>query len=384
MGITHRERVRMALNHEETDRVPLDFGGSHETGIQADVYARLLEILGFEPENPAGRDGGTEATVVPSEKVLRHFDIDVRGVEAKIGSVDARRMIDEHTAMDGWGVTWSRADAASPYINIKGPLQQLDDPTIADVESLPWPVADDPQNIAGLRDQLEKLRAETDYALVIRLRNVGVLYLGQRVRGFAEFLTDLLTGSGFADALLERGTDMACAFARTVLTEVGDLVDGVSFADDLGIQTQPMMSPALYRSGIKPYHKRLVETIHRHTGARVILHSCGAIRPLLGDLIDCGVDVINPVQVNATGMDPAGLKRDFGDDLSFWGGIDTQRVMPNGSPAEVADEVRRRIGDLGRGGGYTLAAVHNIRADVPAENVVAMYETAREVVAARS
>ena len=379
MGITHRERVNKALNHEETDRVPMDFGGSHETGIQADTYARLLEHLGFEPEVFKGLEDGDEATVVPSEKVLRHFDIDVRGVEARIGTIDARQMIDENTAADGWGVTWQRADAASPYINVKGPLQHLDDPTAADAAALPWPVADDPQNHAGLRERIERLRAQTDCAVVLRLRNVGVLYLGQRMRGFSEFLTDLISGSGFTDAFQERGTEMACAFARSVLIEVGDLVDGVSFGDDLGIQNQPMMSPALYRSGVKPYHKRLVETIHQHTDASVILHSCGAIRPLLGDLIDCGIDVINPVQVNATGMSPTELNRDFGSDLCFWGGIDTQKVMPNGTPKEVAEEVRRRVGDLGSGGGYVLAAVHNIRADVPVENVVAMYETAKEL-----
>jgi len=376
MALSHRERVTRALNHEETDRVPIDFGGSHETGIQADAYAGLLKHYGFESEDVEGRDGGTEATIVPSEKILKHLDIDVRGVDAKIGAVDARTILDENTLVDGWGVTWRRADTASPYMNTNGPLQHLDDPTVADAESLPWADGTDPANVAGLRAQLEKLRTETDYALVVRLRNVGILYLGQRIRGFSEFLTDLVLQPDFANAFQELGTDMVCDFARTVLTEVGDLVDGVSIADDLGIQTSPMMNPDLYRSMVKPFHKRLGETIHENTDAKVILHSCGAIRPLIGDLIDCGVNVLNPVQVNAAGMQPGALKRDFGKDLSFWGGIDTQIIMPTGSPTDVANEVRARIGDLGSGGGYTLAAVHNIRADVPPENVAAMYETA--------
>jgi uroporphyrinogen decarboxylase len=378
MAITHRERVVSALNHEETDRVPIDFGGSHETGIQADAYAGLLKHYGFEPEEVVGRDGGTEATIVPSEKVLKHLDVDVRGLDASIRAVDARTQVDENTLVDGWGVTWRRADAASPYMNTHGPLQHLDEPTIADAESLPWADGTNPVNVAGLRDRFEKLRNETDYALVLKLRNVGILYLGQRIRGFSEFLTDLVLQQDFANAFQEIGTNMVCDFARTVLTEVGDLVDGVSIADDLGIQTSPMMNPDLYRKMVKPYHKRLGETIHENTDAKVILHSCGAIRPLLGDLIDCGINVLNPVQVNAAGMDPGELKRDFGEELSFWGGIDTQIIMPTGSPTDVANEVRARIGDLGRGGGYVLAAVHNIRADVPPENVAAMYETALE------
>jgi uroporphyrinogen decarboxylase len=277
---------------------------------------------------------------------------------------------------DGWGVVWKRSDASSPYMNVRGPLQHLDVPSSADLEPLPWPDGDYADSVDGLRPRLQQMRDETDFALVLRLQTAGSFYLGQRLRGFSEYLQDLILNPGFVEELQERATAMVCAFASAVVGEVGDLIDGVSFGDDLGTQTQPMMSPELYRKMQKPYHARFVETIHRHTDAKVILHSCGAIRPLLGDLIDCGVQVINPVQVNAAGMDPGELKRDFGDDLSFWGGIDTQRVLPTGSPEDVVGEVRSRIGDLGRGGGYVLAAVHNIRAEVPPENVVAMYDTA--------
>lgn len=376
MTITHRERVRKALNHEASDRVPVDFGGSHETGIQADAYAALLKHLGFEPEVPERWERGEEATLTPSEKVLRRFEIDVRGIDARIGGVDARRQVDLNTAVDGWGVVWKRGDTSLPYINLQGPLQGLEEPSPSDVESLPWPAGGYQEDVAGLREHLWQLRAETDYALVVRLRNVGTFYLAQRLRGFAEYLEDLLLNPVFAEALQDRATDMACAFARAVLGEVGDLVDGVSFGDDLGTQTQTLMNPDLYRRLVKPYHARFVGTMHDCTDAKVILHSCGAIRPLLGDLIDCGVDVINPVQVNAAGMHPADLKREFGQDLCFWGGIDTQRILPFASPAEVAEEVRQRINDLGQRGGYVLTAVHNIRAEVPPENVAAMYDTA--------
>ena len=255
------------------------------------------------------------------------------------------------------------------------PVWTLDDPSPSDVESVPWPEGD-LADLRGLRDRFERLRNETDCAIVVRMRNVGAFGIAQRLRGFTELLQDLILSPAFAEALHERATAMACSFAGTVLDEIGDLVDGVSFADDLGIQTQTLMSPELYRSSVKPYHARLVETFHRHTDAAVIMHNCGAIRPLLGDLIDCGVNVINPVQVNAVGMDPAELKREFGKALCFWGGIDTQGVLPHGSPADVAEEVRKRVADLGRGGGYVLSAVHNIQREVPPENIAAMYETA--------
>jgi uroporphyrinogen decarboxylase len=377
--MTHRDRVLKALGHEETDRPPIDFGGSHETGIQADAYAALLDRLGFEPEQIDAREIGEEATIIPGDRVQARFDTDVRGTSAMIGAVDDRTRIDDLTAVDGWGVTWQRSDTASPYINIKGPLQHLESPTAADVDALPWPDPTAPEIIDGLRDYFLKMREETDYALIIRLRNVGGLYLAQRLRGFGEYLMDLVVNQSFAEALQERGAVMVCEFARTVLEEVGDLVDGVSWADDLGMQTQPLMNPELYRKAIKPYHQRLGNTIRSNTDAKVILHSCGAIQPLLGDLIDCGVDVINPVQVNASGMDPAELKKEFGADLSFWGGIDTQQILPFGTVEDVVREVRARKNDLGDKGGWTVAAVHNIRAEVPPENVIAMYDTVLEM-----
>ena len=170
---------------------------------------------------------------------------------------------------------------------------------------------------------------------------------------------------------------MLCGIASTALEVVGDVVDGVSIADDMGIQTQSFMSRDLYRLMVKQHHRREIETIRRHTSAKVIMHSDGAIHELLPDLIEAGVEVINPVQVNASGMDPVQLKREFGQDLCFWGGVDTQIVLPRGSPDDVAAEVRRRLDDLGRGGGYVLASVHNIQAEVPPQNVVAMFNTAR-------
>jgi uroporphyrinogen decarboxylase len=377
MPPSHRERVLRALDHEETDRVPIDFGGGPATLIHPDAYRALLAHLGFEEEQPAEELRGEGQVVSPSERVLRRFDIDVRGFYLGEPDIRPRRQLDGSSYIDEWGATWAKAHPTAPYINVKGPLQHLDDPSPSHLDRIAWPVPDDPGRARGLRARVERLRSETDHAIVLNLPN-STFALAQRLRGFTELLEDLILNPSFAEALQERVTDVICGIAETALGAAGDLIDGVSFADDMGIQTQAFMSRDLYRTMVKPHHARFVATLRRHTRARIIMHSDGAIYDLLPELIDCGVQVVNPVQVNAEGMDPERLKREFGADLCFWGGVDTQEVLPHGSPADVAAEVRRRLADLGRGGGYVLASVHNIQAEVPPENVIAMFETAHQ------
>ncbi|MBI4305921.1 MAG: hypothetical protein HY678_06335 [Chloroflexi bacterium] len=378
--MSHRERVIRALNHEEADRVPIDFGGGPATQIHPDAYVALLKHLGFEPEELVEGERGEGQVVRPSERVLEHFDIDVRGLGLNDPESSPRRFTGQNCYVDEWGVTWHKAHFTAPWINVKGPLQDVAEPTPRDVDAMPWPDGSDSSRVRGLRERVERMRRETDYAIVLNLPNSNFA-LAQRIRGFTEFFEDLLLNPAFANALQERITDVICDIATLALVEVGDLIEGVSFADDMGIQTQSFMSGNLYRRMVKPHHARFVANLHDRTRAKVIMHSDGAIYDLLPDLIDCGVQVINPVQVNAEGMDPMLLKREFGRDLCFWGGVDTQKVLPYGSPRDVADEVKARLGDLGRGGGYVLASVHCIQAEVPPANVVAMFETAHAALA---
>jgi uroporphyrinogen decarboxylase len=188
----------------------------------------------------------------------------------------------------------------------------------------------------------------------------------------------LLKESKFVAALLDKALEIQLGVCRQVLRALGDNVDVLVFADDLGTQDNLQISPKMYRSIIKPRQKALFEAVRELSSAKLLFHSDGAIADIIPDLIEIGVDAINPVQPTCRGMDTAVLKRRYGEVLSFWGSIDTQHVLPFGTPQEVEDEVKRRIDDLAPGGGFVLAAVHNIQPEVPPENVVAMFETALE------
>ena len=204
----------------------------------------------------------------------------------------------------------------------------------------------------------------------------GIFEQPARTMGLPNFLMALLNEPQFADRLMEGITDLYIESCNQYLDKVGKYLDVFTYWDDLAGQDGWLIRPELYRRLIKPKQRRLVEAIKKKTGAKLFYHSCGATRGLIPDLIDLGFDILNPVQVSAKGMDTAELKRQFGKDITFWGGVDTQHVLPFGTPQQVVDEVKRRIDDLAPGGGFVFAAVHNIQAFVPAQNMVAMFDTA--------
>jgi uroporphyrinogen decarboxylase len=313
--------------------------------------------------------------VVPDEAILCRFEADARPLLLATPLGRPERKLSEDTLLDEWGVTWTR-HGGSHYINTDGPFCHLADPTLQDLEKYDWPEPADPGRFAGLRDQARKLHEETDYAVIINFSN-GPVHLCQYVRGFGTWLEDLLLRPVFAEALLDRVSDILIQIANRALEEAGEYVDLVMYGDDIATQNATMFRPDLYRRMIKPRHKALSDAIKRH-GKPILFHSCGAVYALIRDLIEVGIDALNPVQVSAADMATERLKREFGRELTFWGGIDTHRVLPTGTPAEVREEVKRRIDDLAGNGGYVLCAVHNIQPEVPPENVVAMYEAALE------
>jgi len=376
--LSHRERALKALDHEETDRVPIDIGGAGPTSIHVTPYTGLLKLLGLEEAGQAQEEGewaATHAMATPAERVLKRLDVDFRGVHLGSPDLIPTEWLDRNNYRDEWGVVWTRT-AGNYFINTKGPFQERE-PTLGDLKRHRWPVPGDPGRVKGLRQELERLRQETGCALVLNLPYC-ILRECQRMRGFAESMADLMLNPALAHAMMERVLEVSAGVAVAALGEVGDLVDVVLFPEDMGTQEQCYMRPKLYREMVKPYHRRLVEAIKSKTDAKVLLHSDGAVYEIIGDFIDIGVEALNPIQVSARGMgDTRKLKAEFGRDLCFWGAIDTHRVLPFGTPGEVAAEVRTRIDHLAPGGGYVLASVHTINAEVPPANVAAMLETAR-------
>ena len=371
VALTSRERVNIALNHQEPDRVPIDVGGI-ASSIDAGGYRNLVTLLGMTDELKRPEVQDETNTVIPCEEILVRFGVDTR-VLSVASPQSTRQQVDEKTRIDEWGVEWVRPETGN-YMQKSGPFQGKEI-TMADLDRHSWPSIDGDTRLPGLAEEARRLHEETDYAIVVGVGN-SMVALSQRLRGFGEWMEDLVLNPPIAEALLDHVTNVNIAFAQAVLDQAGPYVDVVAFADDLGFQERPYMRPELYRDKVKPYHRRLVEAIKSKTKAKVVIHSDGAIYPLIPDLIDVGIDGINPVQVSAAGMGAERLNAEFGKDLCFWGGIDTQRVLPFGTPDDVVNEVRERIGHLAPGGGYVLATVHTMRPEVPPENMIAMFESA--------
>ena len=375
--MTSRERVLASLNHQEPDRVPIALGQAVGDGITLVAYRNLLKHLGMDEGMARLKDTRAQTAKV-DEEVLRRFRVDFRGIG--LGAPDGwkERWLDDHTVQDEWGVVRTRPRDSYYFDLCRSPLAE--EATLAAVERHAWPDPLDPGRYRGLKDGARRLHRETDYAVVLDL-NCAFFLRCCELRGWENFYMDLVADTEFAEALMDRYLEIRLAMAERALQEVGDSVDIVVVtSDDLGMSERTLISPALYRALIKPRQKRTFDFFKARTGAKRYYHTDGAIYPLIPDLVEIGVEVLNPVEVRAAGMeDTERLKREFGDRLTFWGAIDTHHVLPHGTPEEVRGEVRRRIRDLGPGGGYVVSPVHNVQPDVPPENVVAMYDAAQEL-----
>ncbi len=366
-----------SLNHQEPDRVPIALGQATGDGITLVAYRSLLAHLGMDPGTAQLKDTRAQTARV-DEAVLRRFRVDSRGIG--LGAPDGwtDNWLDARTVQDEWGVVRTRP-ADSHYFDLcRSPFAE--DPTRSAIESHPWPDPLNPGRYRGLRERARRLHRETGYAVVLDV-NCAFFLRCCELRGWENFYTDLVADVPFAEALMDRYLEIRLAMAVRALEEVGDAVDVVMVtSDDLGMTQGPLISPSLYRTLIKPRQQRTFDAVRARTDAFLYYHTDGAIYSLLPDLVEIGVQVLNPVEVRAVGMeDTAKLKREFGGALAFWGAIDTHHVLPQGTVAEVWDEVRRRILDLGPGGGYVVGPVHNIQPDVPPANVVAMYDAAYEL-----
>jgi uroporphyrinogen decarboxylase len=376
-----RERVLTALNHEEPDRIPIDLGSTRVSGICLDAYASLLDALGLGQRELRVVDT-KQGLAGPDEDVLEALGVDFRPVWTNPpsgGEAPITQEGDYEVFVDEWGCRVSRPRSGGLYFDLTEPA--ITEPSLEALEKYAWPDVDDPARYEGLRQRAQRLREESPYALVGHCDfGQDVLGIFLNVRGYTEAMLDLAAYPDFAEAFMDGVARLAMRAWGHFLDQVGDLLDVVAFYDDLGMQDRPLVSPAMYRRMIKPRHARIIAAIRERTRAKVFFHSDGAVAEFIPDMIEIGVDILNPVQVSAAGMeDTAALKRRYGKNIAFWGAAcDSQRILPSGSLEDVRRESRCRIADLAPGGGFVFAPVHNIQDDVSGEKTLALYQTARE------
>jgi uroporphyrinogen decarboxylase len=399
--MNHRERVMAALNHVQPDRVPIDLGGHRSSGISAIAYPKLRQLLGL-PERPVRVYDIVQQLAVIDEDVLDRFGVDT--IELGRGFSLTDENWSDWVLPDGtpcqvpaWSVperddeSWvirsksGRVVAAMPdgalyfeqtYWPFFDDEENIDDIPGAFAESMwttiaapPGPVSDD-----QLRDGARGLRASTDRA-IIGLFGGNLLECGQFLYRNDGFLMLLAENPDRVHAFLDRLVELHLKNLERFLGLVGDSIDIILFGDDLGMQSGPQMSPAMYREFFKPRHQLMWNRAKELADVKVQLHCCGGVRPLLEDLIDAGLDAINPVQISCTGMDAAELKAEFGDRLTLWGGgCDTRFVLSDATPEDVATHVRQQVEILSPGGGFVFQQVHNVLANVAPENIVAMLD----------
>lgn len=372
MTITPRQRVLKALDHQVADRVPIDFGSTNNTGITAPAYERLKEYLGVNQETRIY--DRMQQLVYVDEEVLQRFSVDTRGLILKGPENTLDEELPDNSYRDEWGIV-RRQPQDSPYFDlVYSPFGE--EMTSKLLDKHPWPDPKDPGRFRGLKEEAAHWRSHGDYAIVLQLRG-GFIGQAQALRGFENWFMDLLLQPELLGELLDRTLDFAMKVASQAVAQVGDNVDILGYGDDIGMQTGPMFSPEVYRQVIKPRQAKFIDHLKTISGGKKVLyHSCGSIFDLMDDLIEIGVDAYNPVQTTAHKMDLVELKKRFGDRITFWGGVDTHRILNKGSVDEVRRETRRVMDILSPGGGFVLNSVHNIQPDVPPENICAMFDEA--------
>ncbi len=374
-----RERVLTTLNHQEPDRIPFDLGGTGMTGIHKTPYQKLRAYLGL-PEVEIRTEDIIQQLAVVDEDVMARLGTDCRNVAPRSSAIYNLVLRDEgeYTAYtDEWGIDWYMPKSGGFYYDmVRHPLENA--ASVEDTLSYLWPDAADPLRFAGLRERAKAAHAQGKIVILGGLC-AGVTEMHSWLRGYYNYYTDFYLNPGLSEYLMDKVVELKMAYWERALSEAGDYVDVVMEADDMAGQDQLLLSPQIYRQFIKPRHARLFAFIKQKAPVKIFFHSCGAIRPLVGDLIEAGIDILNPVQKSAAGMDLAELKKEFENEIVFWGGgVDTQHIFNVGTPEQVREDVKRSLDALAPGGGFVFATVHNTQPDVPPENFMTMWETLQE------
>lgn len=372
--MTPRECFHAAMNHEQPDRLLLDMG-KHIGSIHRRAYIKLKEHLGDDSMvNENVILDRMAQTVVPDESLLQRFDIDFRWIVPNWVQVMERKDVPGY--IDMWGVPYKATEDRDHCVVDGAPMRPA---TLETIDDFQWPDPNDPEQFKGLREKAKTLYENTDYVIGADAIKAGVLMNALQLRGYDQFFMDLVIDKEFAEALMDRILDTLKQMWSRYMEAVGPYVQVAYVTDDLGSQSSLLISPKLFREMLKPRMKELHDHIKSLADVKLMFHTDGAVLPLVDDFLEMNVDILNPVQTSVSGLeDTFALKKTFGDRLSFHGAIDVQQMLPNASTEELEQEIARRVYDLGRNGGYILAPCHNIGHDVPPENVVTLFEKARE------
>lgn len=377
-----RERVRLALDHKEPDRIPFDLGGTGLTSIHHKAYRELRKRLDLPDCEPRLMDI-LQQIVFIDDDLCQLWGTDVTNVAPRSSAlfkieINTTDMPDYDFFYDEFGVGWRKPKENGWYYDmfyhpLSGSISKRD------IDNYPWPNPTDPGRFEGLAERARAVAA-SGQAVILGGLTAGFQEIASWMRGFENYYADLAGDPDLVGYLMDKVIDLKLQYWETALPLVGDSVDVIQEADDFSGQFEMLLSPRTFRQLMSPRQKTLFGRIKELTNARIFFHSCGALRKVIPDLIENGIDILNPVQLSATGMNPFELKREFGKDLTFWGGgVDTQHVLGTGTPQQVRDDVKRNIEALAQGGGFVFATVHNIQGNVPAENIVAMVETFQEL-----
>ena len=410
--MTSRERIKMAIEHKEPDRVPIDFGAMRSTGIATITYNKLRKKLGVN-RGLARMYDFVQQLAYPEKEIRDLFHVDaIDAGQAFLKSEDDWREwtlndgskclipkylnieIDENSTVllkNRDGLVLGKKPKSSLYVDqtfwIYGDLdaipEKIDEKDVVKhmwaIPTPPWhlDIFDD-NDYKLFIDTIKQLYETTDCAVMLAV-GCNLFETGTFLRGMENFLCDIYVDKKGVKRLLDVLVGRNLRLLERVVKGVGEWVDILQFGDDLGSQTGPFMSPEVFREIFKPRYKKMWDYVHQNSSCKVFLHSCGSIYELIPDLIDAGVDILNPVQTQTANMEPERLKKEFGKYVTFWGGgCDTQQILAKATPGKVKDDVKRRIEIFAKDGGFVFNQIHNVLADVPPENVIAMFEAAYE------
>lgn len=366
-AMTSRERFAAAMAHRSPDRPPLDIGATSLTGMRPGCQGRLLELLDLPGEPRIGHNG-------VDLRVLEWAGTDFRAVGGifQLPSPHTRRISDS-AFVDCWGI---RHDiVGGEYQITESPLRGADR---ADLAAFPWPEPRiDEALLAQFQERAAALQAEGRYVVVAEHPVFGVLELGCWMCGYDDFMLKAAMDPDFVRDFFDRFLAIQMAIIEPYYRALGPYIDLTISGDDFGTQQGPIMSPEMFAELVAPPFTERIARTKAIAGCYYWHHTCGSVHRLLDQIIGCGVDILNPVQTSAREMEPERLKRDFGDRIVFWGGVDVQQFLPKASPSDVPETIRALAATLGRDGGYVMAPAHEMQDDIPAENIAAWVETHR-------